>query len=225
MTGAGGWSSGPGRTVTGRVYVRVVPSIAAPPVVLPPQTLPLGDRVADLSTRALIVAVAPEPRFAREAEIVAWVRAALDGGADIVEVPSDPRLLGPAARERGGVVTARATTAAERDAVLAAGAAFALVPADVLDDVIAGDPDPADSPGREVVLVGDARSARDARDDDPARPVALDVTRLTGVDAVSEESLGLAVGVRLVRTTDLRRTRRVVEVMAHLLQARRSDDR
>ncbi|MGH9213453.1 MAG: hypothetical protein ACRD2C_22690 [Acidimicrobiales bacterium] len=43
----------------------------------------------------------------------------------------------------------------------------------------------------------------------------------SGADAVSEESLALAVGVRLVRTGDVRRTRRVVEVMAQLLEARR----
>jgi len=207
-----------------------VPSTAAPPVVLMPQTLSLGERVADLSTRALIVAVAPEPRFAREAEVIAWARAAWDSGADVVEVPADPRLLGPAARA-GGAVTAQATTMVERDAVLAAGAAFALVPVEALDDATADAPDsvegrpPSDQVGRVVVLVSDLRTGRDTLDDDPGRPVALDVTHLSGVDAVSEESLGLAVGLRLVRTTDVRRTRRVVEVMAHLLAARRSDDR
>lgn len=207
-----------------------VPPTAAPPVVLTPQTLPLGERVADLSTRALIVAVAPEPRFAREAEVIAWVRSAREGGADVVEVPADPRLLGPAAREGGGAVTAQATTADERDAVLAAGAAFALVPLAAFDEVTSPDPDGPDEPPppeptrREVALVTDVRTGRDALDDDPGRPVALDVTHLSGVDAVSEESLGLAIGVRLVRTTDVRRTRRVVEVMAHLLAARRRSD-
>jgi hypothetical protein len=192
-----------------------------------PQTLPLGDRIADLSSRALIVAVAPEPRFAREAEVIAWVRQARDAGADVVEVPADPRLLGPAAGEGGGAVTAQASTRAACDAVLAAGAAFVLVPSGAVDAVLAVDPDAA--PGtppeplrREVVLVDDVRSGRAALDREPDRPVALDVSRLTGVDAVSEESLGLAVGLRLVRTTDLRRTRRVVEVMAHLLEARRT---
>jgi hypothetical protein len=38
---------------------------------------------------------------------------------------------------------------------------------------------------------------------------------------VAEASLALAVGARVVRTGDVRRTRRVVEVMAHLLEARR----
>jgi hypothetical protein len=55
----------------------------------------------------------------------------------------------------------------------------------------------------------------------PDRLVGLDVTGLSGADAVSEESLALAVGVRLIRTADLRRSRRVVELMAHLLEARR----
>ena len=70
-------------------------------------------------------------------------------------------------------------------------------------------------------MVDTAREARDAVTATPDRPVALDVTRLADIDAVSEESLGLAVGARLIRTADLRRTRRVVEVMAHLLDARR----
>ena len=47
------------------------------------------------------------------------------------------------------------------------------------------------------------------------------MTGLSGADAVSEESLALSVGVRVIRTADVRRTRRVVEVMAHLLAARR----
>lgn len=104
------------------------------------------------------------------------------------------------------------------------------MPLAAFDEVTSPDPDGPDEPPppeptrREVALVTDVRTGRDALDDDPGRPVALDVTHLSGVDAVSEESLGLAVGVRLVRTTDVRRTRRVVEVMAHLLAARRRSD-
>jgi hypothetical protein len=51
--------------------------------------------------------------------------------------------------------------------------------------------------------------------------VALDVAGLAPLDGVSEASLALSVGVRIVRTSDVRRTRRVTEVMGHLLEARR----
>jgi hypothetical protein len=90
----------------------------------------------------------------------------------------------------------------------------------VVDDVIAGH-EPADEAWQVAVMVTTAREGRDAVEAHPDRPVVLDSTGLAGVDAVSEESLALAVGVRLVRTRDLRRSRRVVEVMAHLLEARR----
>ena len=208
-------------------------------------TRPSGEaRTVDLATRALVVAVVPPPRWGREAEVLAGVAAAAEAGADVVEVPADPRLLGPAAAQGDSPVTAQVETAAAARAALAAGASFVLVPHDHLDDVVgpaAGDDDddPAASlptngraprpgaaadpsaPGRVVTVVATARAGRDAVAAEPTRPVALDVTVLSGADAVSEESLALAVGVRLVRTLDVRRTRRVVEVMAHLLEARR----
>jgi hypothetical protein len=72
-----------------------------------------------------------------------------------------------------------------------------------------------------AVLVTDAPAGRDAVAAHPDRPVALDITALPSIDGVAETSLALSVGVRLVRTGDVRRTRRVVEVMARLLEARR----
>jgi hypothetical protein len=205
-------------------------------------TRPSGEaRTVDLATRALVVAVVPPPRWGREAEVLAGVAAAAEAGADVVEVPADPRLLGPAAAQGDSPVTAQVETAAAARAALAAGASFVLVPHDRLDDVVgsAPDDDPTASgptngraprpgaaadpsaPGRVVTVVATARAGRDAVAAEPTRPVALDVAALSGADAVSEESLALAVGVRLVRTGDVRRTRRVVEVMAHLLEARR----
>jgi hypothetical protein len=206
-------------------------------------TRPSGEaRTVDLATRALVVAVVPPPRWGREAEVLAGVAAAADAGADVVEVPADPRLLGPAAAQGDSPVTAQVETAAAARAALAAGASFVLVSHDHLDDVVASAPDDDDrtasrptngraprpgaaadpsAPGRVVTVVATARAGRDAVAAEPTRPVALDVTVLSGADAVSEESLALAVGVRLVRTGDVRRTRRVVEVMAHLLEARR----
>jgi hypothetical protein len=207
-------------------------------------TRPSGEaRTVDLATRALVVAVVPPPRWGREAEVLAGVAAAAEAGADVVEVPADPRLLGPAAAQGDSPVTAQVETAAAARAALAAGASFVLVPHDHLDDVVGSAPDDDDdpvaslptnghalrpggtadpsAPGRVVTVVATARAGRDAVAAEPTRPVALDVTVLSGADAVSEESLALAVGVRLVRTGDVRRTRRVVEVMAHLLEARR----
>jgi len=178
-----------------------------------------NDRTVDLATRALVVGVVPLPRFGREAEVAAGVRAMAAAGADIVEVPAEPRLLGPAARVVGDLpVAAQVTTPAAAGAAWAAGARLLLVPAEHLAAVEAGRP--ADADWQVAVLVTTAEAGRD-QVRDGAGLVAIDTSRLDRVDGVSEESLALSVGVRLVRTSDIRRTRRVVEVMAHLLEARR----
>jgi hypothetical protein len=52
-------------------------------------------------------------------------------------------------------------------------------------------------------------------------PLAYDAARRPAVDALAQESAALVGGCRLVRTTDVRRTRRVVEVVAALVDARR----
>lgn len=195
-------------------------SVSSPPLV--PAVSPgltLSDRSVDLTTRAAVVAVVPSPRFGREAEVLAGVRAAALAGADIVEVPAEPRLLGPAAAAKEVPIAARVATVAAARAAWQAGASVLLVPEDALDEVVNGQ-GPTDE-WQVVTLVETARQGRDAVQASPDRPVGVDVVRLTGADAVSEESLALSVGVRLVRTADLRRSRRVVEVMAHLLEARR----
>jgi hypothetical protein len=193
------------------------------PAVLPPVTKPavglsFGAGPIDLTTRALVVAVVPTPRWGREAEVLAGLRQAAEAAADVVEVPAEPRLLGPAAGAGIVPVAARVTTPDAARAAWAAGARLLLVPAPQASSVVH---DPAADEWQLATLVADARGGRDAVAAHPDRPVALDVTALPPIDAVAETSLALAVGVRLVRTGDVRRTRRVVEVMAHLLEARR----
>jgi hypothetical protein len=197
----------------------------APPVPDVSALLRLGDHTVDLATRALVVGVVPLPRFGREAEVAAGVRAAAAAGADIVEVPAEPRLLGPAARVAGDLpVAAQVTTPAAAGAAWSAGARLLLVPADhraaVEAGLSAGAVAGADADWQVAVLVTTAEAGRD-QVSDGAGLVAIDTSPLDRVDGVSEESLALSVGVRLVRTADIRRTRRVVEVMAHLLEARR----
>jgi hypothetical protein len=193
------------------------------PAVLPPVTIPalglsFGAGPIDLATRALVVAVVPTPRWGREAEVLAGVRQATEAGADVVEVPAEPRLLGPAAAADLVPVAARVATADAARAAVSAGARLLLVPAPQALSVV---DDPAAGEWPLATLVTDAPAGRDAIAADPDRPVALDVTALPAIDGVAETSLALSVGVRLVRTGDVRRTRRVVEVMARLLEARR----
>jgi hypothetical protein len=192
--------------------------VALPPVTTPDPGLSFGAGPIDLTTRALVVAVVPPPRWGREAEVLAGVRQAAEAGADVVEAPAEPRLLGPAAGAGLVPVAARVSTPQAARAAWSAGARLLLVPALQAPEVAA---DPAAGEWQLATLVTDARAGRAAVAAHPDRPVALDVTGLQPVDAVAEASLALAVGVRLVRTGDLRRTRRVVEVMAHLLEARR----
>lgn len=191
----------------------------APPVPVVSAGLTLLDRSVDLTTRAVVVAVVPTPRFGREAEVVAGVYAAASAAADVVEVPAEPRLLGPAAAKAEVPLAARVETADAARAAWSAGARLLLVPAAAIDEVVAGQ-GPADE-WQLAAMVQTAKQGRDAVQAHPDRLVGLDVTGLSGADAVSEESLALAVGVRLIRTADLRRSRRVVELMAHLLEARR----
>jgi hypothetical protein len=196
---------------------------SAPPVPDVSLHLRWGDRTVDLATRAVVVGVVPTPRFGREAEVIAGVRALAAAGADVVEVPAEPRLLGPAAQAVGDLpVAAQVTTTEAASAAWSAGARLLLVPADRVAAVVAGRPE-VEAQGDHWQVASLVTTAEAGRDQvrDGAGLVAIDTTALDRVDGVSEESLALAVGVRVVRTTDIRRTRRVVEVMAHLLEARR----
>jgi hypothetical protein len=190
-------------------------------------TLHLGGAAIDLATRARVVAVVPTPRWGREAEVLAGVEAAARAGVDLVEVPAEPRLLGPAAAS--GTIPVVATVRSDADAAAAreAGAALLLVPPANLQGVLAT-PDRSVDPGTRraapvAVLVPDAPGVLAARGHDATAvlPIALDTLRLGAVDGVVETSLALTAGARLVRTQHIRQARRVVEVMTALLEARR----
>jgi hypothetical protein len=192
--------------------------------------LSLGEGTVDLTTRALVVAVVPTPRWGREAEVLAGVTAAASSGADLVEVPVEPRLLGPAAASGGVPVVATVNSAADAAAARAAGAGLLLVPPASLAEVMQEQPLAAEPPGAGqphvppvAVLLPDAHGVLAARQDDAtsALPRALDTLGLGAIDRVIETALALGIGARLVRTRDIRQARRVVEVMTAVLEARR----
>jgi hypothetical protein len=198
-----------------------VPAVL-PPVSLVDQALSFADRSFDLTTRAVVVAVVPTPRWGREAEVLAGLRQAAESGADVVEVPVEPRLLGPAAAAGIVPVAARVDTVEAARGAWSAGARLLLVPDGQVDPIAAAAPPDAGPEGWQLAtLVTSAVAGRDAVAAGHGRPVALDVTGLAPLDGVSEASLALSVGVRVVRTADVRRTRRVTEVMGRLLEARR----
>lgn len=169
----------------------------------------------DLRTRALVAAVVPAPRFGREGEVQAAVGRAAAAHADLADVSLEPRLIGPVAR--GPVpVCARVPDLRHAAAAHAAGAALVLVPHDVAAAAVAE--------GLAVaVVVDDVGELAGAAPSAEALgvPLAFDAGRRADADAMAQEATALACGCRIVRTTDVRRTRRVVEVVAALLEARR----
>jgi hypothetical protein len=214
----------------------VVPS--SPPV-LPVPTVEVGWDLAgdpvDLSTRALVVGLVRPPRFGREGEVVATAASLAAAGADLVDVPLQGRLVGPvaarAARGEGPPVAVRAGSPAEVAAARAAGAQVVLLPvelavADGADDDDAATQKLHTEPHTAVLVAaadGDLAGLPAARDAAARRgwPLALDVSGWSGPAAVARETAAIAGGCRLVVTSDPRRTRRVVEVMAAVLGARR----
>jgi dihydropteroate synthase len=54
-------------------------------------------------------------------------------------------------------------------------------------------------------------------------PLAVDATSWSGPEAVGREAAAVALGCRVIRTADVRRSRRVAEVMGALLAARREE--
>jgi hypothetical protein len=213
-----------------------VPAYTPPPVEPVHASLDLGDRRVDLATRALVLCVVPSPRWARESEVISGVVAAADAGADLVEVPADPRLLGPAARRADLPLATRVTTAPAARSASAAGAGLLLVPLANLDTVsppaaVAAEPPerrPGDPPLAPMAVltqtVAELRSARSRspEDGDALRelPVAYNALHLTGTDLIAESSLAVSLGARILRVDDVRSGRRVVEVISSLLEAR-----
>ncbi len=179
-------------------------------------TLALGGTSFDLRWRALVAAVVPAPRFGREGEVLAGVRAARDAGADLADVSLSPRLIGPAAGAGLVPVVVRARSIPEAAAARRAGAGLVLVRADAVADVAVAD-------GHVAVVIDDVGNLARARAvaERHGVAVAIDVTRRPPADATAIESAALAGGCRVVCTADVRRTRRVVETLAALLSARR----
>jgi hypothetical protein len=54
-------------------------------------------------------------------------------------------------------------------------------------------------------------------------PLAIDASRWSGPEAVGKEAAAVSLGCRVIRTADVRRSRRVAEVMSALLAARCED--
>lgn len=192
------------------------------PVSLPPPVprvdvaIDLGAGPVELATRALTAGVVAAPRFGRESELRAaadFVRAA---GADLVDVSLEPRLLGAVARGGDLPVATRAESAEAAAAARAAGAAVILIPSDLADRA-AAEGWPAAVVVDDLADVAATRAAADRH----GLPLAFDTSRLPAAQALADEAVALASGCRIVRTTDVRRTRRVVEVVAALLEARR----
>lgn len=176
----------------------------------------LGGQRIDLRTRVLVAGIVPPPRFGREGEVLATAATVRSAGADLVDVSLPPRLAGPVARAGTMPVAVRAATAAEVAAARRVGADVVMVPPEVADDA-------AGEASAVAVVVDDLAAVSAARD--VARrlgaPLAIDASRWSGPEAVGREAAAVSLGCRLIRTADVRRSRRVAEVMAALLAARR----
>ena len=190
---------------------------ALPPVPQVELALTLGDKTFDLRWRALVGAVIAAPRFGRESEVLATVRAAGQAGADIAVTSLPPRLVGPATRAGGLPIAARVSSLEAAVAASEAGAALVLVPADLVGAV-------ADAGANVSLLVDDVRDIDHARSvvGDRPVPLAIDTSAVSTRDeALAIESVAVPLGCRLLCTNDVRRTRRVVETVAALLAAQR----
>lgn len=185
-------------------------------------TLTLRGQVVDLAARVLVAGVVPAPRFGRENEVVATAAAVAASGADLVDVSLPPRMIGPVARAGGAPVVVRAGSIDQALAAARAGAALVLVPAGLLAELSdAGTWAALDTPA--AVVTDDLAGIADARAvaERFRVPLAIDSTDATAADATGAESMAIAEGCRLVRTREVRRSRRVAEVMGALLGARR----
>jgi hypothetical protein len=199
-------------------------------VVVPSRTpSPLGRDIVtvagtpiDLRSRVLVAGVVPAPRFGRENEVAATARAVAASGADLVDVSLGPRLVGPA-RHASPVPVIASVESLDSAAVAGrAGAALALLPADV---VAAASGDDLRALGIPLaVVVADPAGVAGAVDvaERVGAPVAFDSTRLPVAEALAAEALAVTDGCRLVRTANVRRARRVAAVLGAVLAARRT---
>jgi hypothetical protein len=203
----------------GDAYPPAVPLPPPPPVPLPGVQLVLAGRSVDLRARVLVAGVVPAPRFGREGEVLATAAILRAAGADLVDVSLPPRLSGPVARSGDTPVCVLARSTEEARTARQAGAQLILVPRDVAA-VVEGDADSV------AIVVDDLAELPATREFacSLGLPLAVDVTRWSGPDAVGREATAVALGCRVIRTSDVRRSRRVAEVMAALLAARRDEE-
>jgi hypothetical protein len=205
---------------------------SSPPVPQVAAVLALGGVAVDLSSRVLVAGVVPAPRFGRESEVVATARAVAAAGADLLDVSLPPRMIGPVAAGGTVPVMARCSSIDESAAAIRAGAAVVAVSADLAREVVAhhraDEPTGGRSPARDatiVVIVDDLARLAGARAlaEQLGLALAVDSPRGTGAGAIAHEAMAVAEGCRLIRTFDVRRSRRVAEVMGAVLAARRPD--
>jgi hypothetical protein len=179
--------------------------------------LTLGGMTFDLRWRALVGAVVAAPRFGGESEVLAAVRAAGQAGADLAVTSLPPRLVGAATRAGGVPIAAKVSSLEAVEAAAEVGAALVLVPVDLVGA--------ANAAGATVALLiddaGGIARARSVIGDRPV-PLAIDTSAIpTREEALAVESVAVPLGCRLLCTSDVRRTRRVVETVAALLAAQR----
>ncbi|HKA84329.1 MAG TPA: hypothetical protein VKD21_10730 [Acidimicrobiales bacterium] len=190
---------------------------AMPPMPEVELALTLAGTTFDLRWRALVGAVVAPPRFGRENEVLAAVRAAGQAGADVAVTSLPPRLVGPAIRAGGVPVVARVSSLDAAEAAADVGAALVLAPAELMK--------PAADAGVPVALLVDDLTDIDrarAQVGDSPVPLAIDTSGMpTREEALAVESVAVPLGCRLLCTNDVRRTRRVVETVAALLAAQR----
>jgi hypothetical protein len=197
----------------------------------------IGGVDVDLRSRVLVAGVVPSPRFGREAEVDATVGALASLGADVADVSLPRPLAGAAVRSGRLPVAVRASTPDEVANALALGADVVLVPPALAEGAAtaaraAAEPrGPAGGPAGQgprsgvvvSVEVDDVAGLDAARAEAEAwgLPLTFDSVAWAGAAATARESAAVAGGCRLLRTTDVRRSRRVAEVMGALLAARR----
>lgn len=206
----------------GHLSSAVVIAPPPPPVPCVAVSLSLRGGAVDLASRVLVAGVVPVPRFGRESEVVATAAALADAGADLVDVSLPPRMIGPVARSGRVPVAVRVGSVDQAVAAGRAGAAVVLVPAALLADAI-GDQDLAGLGAVPAGVVDDLAELAEARmaAEPLGVPLAFDASRRSAADAMASEAAAVAEGCRLLRTTDVRRSRRVAEVMGAVLGARR----
>lgn len=205
----------------GHLSSAVVIAPALPPAPFVAASLQVGGRVVDLATHVLVAGVVPAPRFGRDGEVAATARSVVASGADLADVSLAPRLIAPAARAGQVPVAARVGSIDEAAAAVRAGASVVLLEPWSLVDL--SDEGARAALGAAAVIVDDldGMAAGRAQAERLALPLAFDSTHWSSASAVARESVAVAEGCRLLRSTDVRRSRRVAEVMGAILSARR----